>query len=78
VATIRFFAAAKVATGQSKFEVSADSVEQALELAKAEFPALAAVLTKCSYLLNELSCKDLSTKLKPTDVLDVVPPFAGG
>lgn len=78
MATIRFFAAAKAATGVASMEVTANQVGQALDQAKTTFPQLTEVLNKCSYLLNEVSCQDLTAKLGDGDTLDVLPPFAGG
>jgi molybdopterin converting factor small subunit len=41
-------------------------------------PALAEVLRRCSFLVNEVAAKDRSRVLADGDVLDVLPPFAGG
>ncbi len=76
--TVRFFAAAKAATKTNEVKISANTVEQVLALTIEKFPDLAVVLPKCSYLLNGIACSDLSTKLSPEDLLDVLPPFAGG
>lgn len=78
MATIRFFAAAKAATGVSSCELAAVTVQDAISQLEIQFPKLTTVLTKCGYLLNEVACHDLSTKLNPQDTLDVLPPFAGG
>lgn len=76
--TIRFFAAAKAATGVPTMEVIAVDMRQALEQAQDTYPKLASVLTKCSYLRNGVSCTDQTIKLNDEDILDVLPPFAGG
>lgn len=78
MATIRFFAAAKAATGVSQIEITAASLGQALELVGKKYPELLPVLSRCSYLINEVSCQDLSTVIKQADIVDVLPPFAGG
>ena len=40
--------------------------------------SLGMVLQRCSFLLNGVSAQDRARVLKPTDELDVLPPFAGG
>lgn len=76
--TIRFFAAAKAATNVSQFEVDARSLGEALELATNEFPNLRNALPRCSYLVNGQATKENSAPLNEDDVVDVLPPFAGG
>lgn len=76
--TIRFFAAAKAATNVSKFQVDARSLGEALDLAAKEFPNLRNAFPRCSYLVNGQATKDNSAPLNPDDVVDVLPPFAGG
>jgi len=76
--TVRFFAAAKAATKTNEVKISANTVEQVLALTIEKFPDLDAVLPKCCYLLKGIACTDLSTKTNPTDLLDILPPFAGG
>lgn len=76
--TVRFFAAAKAATGVSQFQTSGSTVSQVLSLCEQKFPALSQVLPKCSYLLNEVACSDLNFPVSSGDQLDVLPPFAGG
>lgn len=78
MATIRFFAAAKAATGCETFQTSAGNVQDAISEIEQQFPNLKTVLTKSSYLLNETACHDFSTALTDQDTLDVLPPFAGG
>ncbi|AIY03875.1 MULTISPECIES: MoaD/ThiS family protein [Arthrobacter] len=91
---VRFFAAAAAATGveEQRVDLAALAGSQPFTLADlsdflvASFPAsasghtppLAEILTRCSFLLNEVSTRDLSLALSPGDVVDVLPPFAGG
>lgn len=91
---VRFFAAAAAATGVEEQRVdlaslagtSSFTLADLSELLVASFPAsasshtppLAEILTRCSFLLNEVSTRDLSLALSPGDVVDVLPPFAGG
>lgn len=91
---VRFFAAAAAATGveEQRVDLTALAGSQPFTLADlsdllvASFPVsasghtppLAEILTRCSFLLNEVSTRDLSLALSPGDVVDVLPPFAGG
>jgi len=78
VVTIRFFAAAKAITKVSQIELPANSLDELLRLANVRFGGLTTALPKCSYLVNGLATKDLATELKSGDIVDVLPPFAGG
>ena len=78
MAQVRFFAAAKVVTKTAQTPIPGNSVGEVLDQAKINFPGLDQVLTKCSLLLNETSCSDLTTPISDGDVLDILPPFAGG
>jgi molybdopterin synthase sulfur carrier subunit len=41
-------------------------------------PSLERILARSSFLLNEVAVRDRSTVLADGDVVDVLPPFAGG
>ncbi|WP_026554065.1 MoaD/ThiS family protein [Arthrobacter sp. 35W] len=86
---IRYFAAARAATGvdEETVELPAGATVAALQQQLAALhpvsasdstPALAELLTRCSFLRNEVAVRDLDTVLAPADVVDVLPPFAGG
>lgn len=87
---VRFFAAAAAATGveEQHLDLGVDSLTLAglsdmlvsayPVSASASTPPLAQLLTRCSYLLNEVATRDLSVTLRQGDVVDVLPPFAGG
>lgn len=82
---IRFFAAARAATGTPELVVpddlptlgaALDHVGSAVEIADhARWTALRA---RCSYLLDGLSTRDLAEPLAGVATVDVMPPFAGG
>lgn len=77
--TLRYFAAAAEAAGTEREEISADSVSAALEAAiEAHGPKLAHVIAHSSLLLKGQYVWDRSMGLAADDVLDVLPPFAGG
>ncbi|WP_214406606.1 MoaD/ThiS family protein [Pseudonocardia lacus] len=79
---VRYFAAARAAAGveEEKVQVGAGAtVADLLDALRAEHgAALATVLDRCSYLLDEVAARDLSAALHDGAVLDVLPPFAGG
>jgi molybdopterin converting factor small subunit len=86
---VRYFAAARAATGMDEetlvhggpISVS-DLAEQLISLhpiaATPHAPDLAALLGRCSFLRNEVAVRSLEALLDPDDVVDVLPPFAGG
>lgn len=86
---VRYFAAARAAAGleEESFELAPDStvadlLEAVLSVQRPEPPAgtppLPRILSRSSFLLNEVAVRDQSVVLKADDVLDVLPPFAGG
>ena len=86
---IRYFAAARAAAGreEEKFDLPDGStvahlLEAVLAVPRAEPPAgtppLPRLLSRSSFLLNEVAVRDQSTVLGADDVVDVLPPFAGG
>lgn len=80
--TVRFFASAKAATGVDDVRIglpSGASIADALrQLTAAPGQPLEQVLSRCSFLVNAVSTTDRATKLSDGDVIDVMPPFAGG
>ena len=86
---VRYFAAARAAAGfeEEKFDLPAgatvaDLLRTVAAVERAEPPAgtppLPRLLSRSSFLLNEVAVRDQSTVLGPDDVVDVLPPFAGG
>lgn len=79
--TVRYFAAARAATGcdSSTAVVSANSTLGELESALVGlYPDLDAVLTRCSFLRDGAAFNDRSAELGECTTVDVLPPFAGG
>jgi molybdopterin converting factor small subunit len=60
----------------------ADLLQAVLGVERAEPPSgtppLQRILSRSSFLLNEVAVRDRSVGLEPGDVVDVLPPFAGG
>jgi molybdopterin synthase sulfur carrier subunit len=86
---VRYFAAARAAAGveEEKYDLPegatvAELLEAVLSVERPEPPAgtppLARILSRSSFLLNEVAVRDQSTVVGPDDVVDVLPPFAGG
>ena len=83
-AVVRFFGAARAAAGVDEERVSAGVTLDALlthlraRPATSGAPSLARVIDRSSFLLNEVSLRDRTVTLSEGDVLDILPPFAGG
>jgi molybdopterin synthase sulfur carrier subunit len=86
---VRYIAAARAAAGveEERFELPAgssveDLLAAVLEVERPEPPAgtppLARLLSRSSFLLNEVAVRDRSVVVSQDDVVDVLPPFAGG
>ncbi|MDQ0676485.1 MULTISPECIES: MoaD/ThiS family protein [Micrococcaceae] len=86
---VRYFAAARAAAGveEERFELApgstvTDLLEAVLSVERPEPPAgtppLPRILSRSSFLLNEVAVRDRSVVLQSDDVVDVLPPFAGG
>jgi molybdopterin converting factor small subunit len=86
---VRYFAAARAAAGfeEEKFDLPAGATVADLLAAitavqrpepPAGTPPLPRILSRSSFLLNEVAVRDQATVLDPDDVVDVLPPFAGG
>jgi molybdopterin converting factor small subunit len=81
--TVRHWAAARAAAGTTEEQVPdvatlADLTER---LSGEHGPAYAAVLARCSFLVDEVSpgtTPHALVALSPDAVVDVLPPFAGG
>jgi molybdopterin converting factor small subunit len=79
--TVRYFAAARAAAGfdDEIIGVAPGTTVGALVQSLAERdPALAKVLTRCSYLCDGIAVRDLGMTLSDAQTVDVLPPFAGG
>lgn len=79
---IRYFAAARAAAGVDSEVVLLSepaTVRDALNAGVGRHGSrLAEVLRRCSYLLQEIAVHSEDQLITDGDVLDVLPPFAGG
>ncbi|WP_307113501.1 MoaD/ThiS family protein [Sinomonas atrocyanea] len=89
--TVRYYAAAQAAAGRPEESLAApegaslaDALEAALAVVRVPAspstgaPPLADVLRRCTFLVNEVAVRDRARVLADGDVVDVLPPFAGG
>jgi molybdopterin synthase sulfur carrier subunit len=75
---VRYFAAAKAALGRAADTVEAATIGELEAQLVAGAPDAAAVLARCSYLVDGASTRDRATPLAGVARVDVLPPFAGG
>jgi molybdopterin converting factor small subunit len=79
VATVRYFAGARAATGRTAEEIPAASLKELLDLLELRHgERLTRILGACSFLVDGLSSREPTTTLTDTSTVDVLPPFAGG
>ncbi|HME49404.1 MoaD/ThiS family protein [Mycobacterium sp.] len=79
--TVRYFAAARAAAGSEAQTLVLGPGATVSDLVGAlgeANPRLAEVLTRCSYLCDEVAVRDTSMPLRSGQTIDVLPPFAGG
>ncbi|GAA1570151.1 MoaD/ThiS family protein [Kribbella hippodromi] len=75
--TIRYFAAARSAAGESSATAEARSIGDLVTTVSTGRPELARVLSICTFLLDGERA-DSSTPLTQGALVDALPPFAGG
>ena len=74
---VRFFAAAREAAGTSSEQRSEGSVGDLRAALVRDHPALGAVLGHCALLVDGVR-RDDAFALDQAELVDVLPPFAGG
>lgn len=79
--TVRFFAAARDAAGADSADVSVSPGSTVADLISelcCQSDTLALVLQKCSFLCDGVAVRDPAAALRSHQIIDVLPPFAGG
>ncbi len=75
--TVRYWAGARAAAGRADEQVAAASTDELVAVITARTPALAAVVPVSSLLVDGLVVRD-DRPLADGQVVEVLPPFAGG
>lgn len=75
--TIRYFAAARAAAGESTATAEAISIKDLVGTVSADRPELARVLGICTFLLDGERVEG-DAPLQDGALVDALPPFAGG
>lgn len=76
---VRLFAAAADAAGTATESVAADTLGALVgDLQERHGEQFAAVLARCSILVDGRAVTDPSESLADAQVIDILPPFAGG
>jgi molybdopterin converting factor small subunit len=79
VATVRYFAGARAASGVDTENREAATLDELVgQIVASHGERLERVLTACSFLVDGTQTRDRSTALTAGSVVDVLPPFAGG
>ncbi len=79
--TVRYFAAARAAAGAESevLRVAPETtVAMLVDTLAARGSELARVLRRCSFLCDGIAVRDEATELFDGQIIDVLPPFAGG
>ena len=77
--TVRFFAAARDAAGDSEISMESQSLRSLIDSLSAARPPLKTVLSRCSFLVDGLVAKPpYDIAIQEGVTVDVLPPFAGG
>ena len=79
--TVRYFAAARAAAGAETETVelcAGTTIAELIDVLKARDSELSRVLARCSFLRDGIAVRDMESALGDAQILDVLPPFAGG
>lgn len=74
---VRYFAAAQDAAGRGTEQRGEATLGDLRRAVAAEYPALGGMLPRCAVLVGGARVAD-ETALSADDLVDVLPPFAGG
>ena len=78
---VRYFAAARAAAGLEQETVAVATGATVADLVadlRTRDQKLARVLDRCSYLCDGVAVRDAGRTLETNQIVDVLPPFAGG
>jgi len=75
---VRYWAGARAATGMAEEEIVGATVTEVLDEVLRRHPQAAAVIARCSFLVDEVAVHDRDAAVGTSSVIEVLPPFAGG
>jgi molybdopterin converting factor small subunit len=78
---LRFFASSRAAMGRSELTTmvpAGSTIDSVLASVSGGDEALCAVLARCSFLVGGVATTDRDRLLADGDIVEVLPPFAGG
>lgn len=79
MATIRFFAAAADVVGADELMIEVTSVGELRDWLRNDYGTSAArVIDKCSVLIDGIRSESDSDTINSSNLVDILPPFAGG
>jgi molybdopterin synthase sulfur carrier subunit len=79
--TVRYFAAARAAAGTEDETVEIPretTIDGLLARLRERGADLSRVLERCSFLCDGVAVRDRTVQLRTNQIVDVLPPFAGG
>jgi len=79
--TVRYFGAARAAAHAESEILTVEhgtSVAELVTRLSGRNDRLAAVLGRCSYLCDGVAVRDTTAQVRAGQIIDVLPPFAGG
>jgi sulfur-carrier protein len=79
--TVRYFAAARAAAGaevEAVYVAPGTTVAELVDHLGSRNVQLAKVLKRCSFLRDGIAVRDPGVTLEAEQIIDVLPPFAGG
>lgn len=79
--TVRYFAAARAAAGHDEESVAipaGTTLAELVDTLSRRTTELARVLQRCSYLCDSIAIRDRQIVIGTGQIVDVLPPFAGG
>jgi molybdopterin synthase sulfur carrier subunit len=77
MSVVRYFAAAQEATGRDSERRTETTLGELRRAVSEEFPGLGGILPRCAVLVGGSRVDD-DTPVGDDDLIDVLPPFAGG
>ena len=75
---VRFYAAAREVIGKSELEIAPSRLDAIITVLSAGVAQRVRVFSQCSFLIDGEICHDITREIRAGQIIDVLPPFAGG